>query len=449
MRAIAGHAFGGRSANPAVQQVVTHPRYHEPPETSVERRVPASQYRILHVFRAPVGGLFRHVLDLARAQIERGHEVGIVCDATTGGARAEAALAAIEPSLALGLARLAMPRNPDPRDLGALVGLGRLCRARRPDVLHGHGAKGGFYARLARVGEGAPPPLRAYTPHGGSFHYQPGTLAHALYMGCEKYLAGRTEVFLFESEFVAERFKAQVGAARGVVRVNHNGLRPDEFDPIEPASRRFDLVYVGELRQLKGVDVLIDALAEPLAGPSRPTLLIVGAGPDEPEFRQRVAARGLDDCVVFAPPRPIRQALAQGKVMVVPSRAESLPYVVMEAAAAGQPMIATRVGGIPEIFGPFADRLLRPDDVAGLAGAIGAMLGASQGDRAVEASLLRAHLMERFSLARMADNALAAYEEGRSARSGRGAGRDAASGRDRQGSAEAAAGPLPGPWRRR
>ena len=49
---------------------------------------------------------------------------------------------------------------------------------------------------------------------------------------------------------------------------------------------------------------------------------------------------------------PARQALALGRVMVVPSRTESLPYIVLEAAAAGKPLIATKVGGIPEIYGP-------------------------------------------------------------------------------------------------
>ena len=61
--------------------------------------------RILHVLRSPVGGLFRHVVDLSRAQTARGHEVGIVADRSTGGARAEAALAALAPDLALVLTR--------------------------------------------------------------------------------------------------------------------------------------------------------------------------------------------------------------------------------------------------------------------------------------------------------------------------------------------------------
>ena len=60
------------------------------------------------------------------------------------------------------------------------------------------------------------------------------------------------------------------------------------------------------------------------------------------------------------PAMPARQAIALGRIMVVPSRAESLPYVVLEAAAAGMPLIATGVGGIPEIYGPLSDTLVPP-----------------------------------------------------------------------------------------
>ena len=66
----------------------------------------------------------------------------------------------------------------------------------------------------------------------------------------------------------------------------------------------------------------------------------------------------------------MRRALALGRLMVLPSRAESLPYVVLETAAADRPMITTRVGGIPEIYGALSPSLIPPADVAALAGAI-------------------------------------------------------------------------------
>ena len=72
--------------------------------------------RILHAMRAPVGGIFRHILDLANGQAERGHHVGIIADSLTGGERAEAALAEIAPRLKLGVHRIAIRREPLPID---------------------------------------------------------------------------------------------------------------------------------------------------------------------------------------------------------------------------------------------------------------------------------------------------------------------------------------------
>ena len=67
--------------------------------------------------RAPVGGIFRHIIDLANGQADRGHQVGIVADSRTGGERADKALAEIAPRLALGVHRIAIHREPWPTDL--------------------------------------------------------------------------------------------------------------------------------------------------------------------------------------------------------------------------------------------------------------------------------------------------------------------------------------------
>ena len=123
--------------------------------------------KILHVLRSPVGGLFRHVVDLANGQIERGHEVGIVADSTTGNAMADAVFAELAPKLTLGLTRIPIRRNPHPADLAAVWHVARRIAETGAEVVHGHGAKGGALARLAPAERGL---VRAYTPHGGSLH---------------------------------------------------------------------------------------------------------------------------------------------------------------------------------------------------------------------------------------------------------------------------------------
>ena len=365
--------------------------------------------KILHIFRSPMGGLFRHVLDVARGQIALGHEVGIVCDATPGGERAEDSLATIRPQLALGLTRLPMHRLPHPSDARIVAGLTRLQRRIAADVLHGHGAKGGAYARTIveprRAGA-----IRVYTPHGGAFHYAPGSLSHAAYMRIETMLGRRTDLFLFESDYVRDRFARFVGPTDRVVRVVHNGVTDAEFEPIERLPDPFDLVYIGELRMAKGVDTLIDALAIVRREHKiRLTLLAVGAGPSEEEFKARARAAGVWDSIAFVPPQPIRSALARGRIMILPSRAESLPYVVLEAVAAAQPLVSTNVGGIPEIFGPYADELIRADDPTALAARILSSFAEPEGRRESRAFAVRRHVRETFRVDRMVTDGLAAY----------------------------------------
>ena len=73
--------------------------------------------RILHATRAPVGGIFRHIIDLANGQADRGHQVGIIADSLTGGERADQALADIAPRMKLGVHRIAIRREPSPLDV--------------------------------------------------------------------------------------------------------------------------------------------------------------------------------------------------------------------------------------------------------------------------------------------------------------------------------------------
>ena len=107
----------------------------------------------------------------------------------------------------------------------------------------------------------------------------------------------------------------------------------------------------------------------------------------------------------------MREAFKLGRVLVVPSRAESLPYIVLEAAGARVPMIATNVGGIPEIYGPYRDRLGPPDDPADLQARIEATLAMSDAERQAEAADLAAYVAERFSIQTMVNSVMAGYAE--------------------------------------
>ena len=100
-----------------------------------------------------------------RGQIARGHRVGIIADSTTGNARSDEIFAELAPQLALGLTRIPMSRQLSLLDAPAVLHVTRRLTETGAEVIHGHGAKGGAYARLAMPGRKV---VRAYTPHGGS-----------------------------------------------------------------------------------------------------------------------------------------------------------------------------------------------------------------------------------------------------------------------------------------
>jgi glycosyltransferase involved in cell wall biosynthesis len=361
---------------------------------------------ILHVLRAPVGGLFRHVLDLTHEQIARGHRVGMIADSLTGGARADKTLKDIEPSLALGLSRFPMGRHIGPGEVLALVRVMRRIAQTGAYVVHGHGAKGGAYARLSFLSRRT---VRAYTPHGGSLHFGHDSLAGKFYLATERVLMLRGDLFLFESAYSADMFRRKIGTPRGLVRIVHNGVLRKEFEPIVPKPDAADLVFMGELRAVKGIDVLINAIASLHNGGRSVTAMLVGDGPDRDALHAQVNRLGLTSSIRFKPAMPAYEALTLGRIMVVPSRAESLPYVVLEAAAGGKPLVTTKVGGIPEIYGPLSDALVPPQDANALAKAIVEAL-----DRPDATADLARRLRERvaalFSVENMVDGVLSAYQ---------------------------------------
>jgi glycosyltransferase involved in cell wall biosynthesis len=363
--------------------------------------------KILHLLRAPLGGLFRHVVDVAQGQIERGHRVGLIVDSTTGGTRADTILAELAPRLALGIERVPITRELSPRDAYALWRISQRVRDLAPDVLHGHGAKG---AALARLTPSAPDAIRAYTPHGGSLVYCPGTLNGGFYRSLERFLNPPTDLFLFESSYIADLYRTVIGRPSAIVRVVRNGIAESEFEPVTGRPDATDIVCVGELRPVKAIDVLIEALAILQQSGRRVTATIAGEGPDATKLQAQARRLGVADQVHFIGHCPARKAFTMGRMLVIPSRAESLPYVVLEAAAAGLPIIATNVGGNPEIFGPQTPQLIPPDDIAALIGAIAAALdNPEQLHRGAE--LLKTRVRSEFSLSTMVECNLAAYRE--------------------------------------
>ncbi|MGE3830565.1 MAG: glycosyltransferase family 4 protein [Parvibaculaceae bacterium] len=345
--------------------------------------------------------MFRHVRDLVRVQSALGHAVGIVCDSTTGGAQADAAFARLDPQCSLGIHRLPIGRMPGLGDISGANAVTRIAKPLGLDIMHGHGAKGGVYARLASARLKVP---AVYTPHGGTLHYDWASPKGMAFLGAERLILKRGAGLIFVCEFERDTFARKIGLGGLPNTVVNNGLWPEEFVAIEPDADARDIVFLGELRTLKGVADLIQALAQ-LPGV---TATLAGDGPDRAQFEQQARELGIADRAAFTGAMAARRAFAMGKLFVMPSHAESFPYVILEAAAARLPMVAARVGGIPEIVP--SDMLVRPRDPQALTRAIRSRLDDLGGARAGAATLAES-VSQRFQAQAMGENVTDFYRK--------------------------------------
>ncbi|CCM75090.1 glycosyltransferase family 4 protein [Rhizobium mesoamericanum] len=329
--------------------------------------------RILHCFRSPVGGIFRHVRDLAVEHSKAGHEVGILCDSSTGGEHEDRLFDDIRPFLAMGLTRMPMRRHVSLSDLGMLWDTYKNIKSLRPDVLHGHGAKGGVLARLAgsalRVNRYRV--ARLYTAHGGSLHYSRRSLLGQFVLRMERLQEYFTDALVFICEYERDAYTKKVGRPRTETRLIYNGIGERDFELIPTRSDAVHYLYVGMLRDLKGPDLFVEAFAKAERILGRPlSAVMVGDGPDRDRYRDMMIERGLGKRISMLPAMRVQQAFAMSQNLVVPSRAEAMPYIVLEGLGAGKTIIATRVGGIPEALGRESPALVNPDDSDDLARAM-------------------------------------------------------------------------------
>jgi glycosyltransferase involved in cell wall biosynthesis len=365
--------------------------------------------RVLLIHQPVDGGVGRHVRDVANGLDARGYDV-VLC----GPSPVQGTIRGVTHR------RLDMQRAVGPRaDLSAVASLTRIIKELRPDLVHAHSSKAGGVARLARP---ACPRLPiVYSPHLYAFarHFE-RSAERSLYRTLERLLAPAATRVVCVCEAEARLARA-IGPARRV-RVVYNGIEPIADRPPDEriAALRAEGPVIGTLtllHQRKGVQTLIDATPTVLARHPSAQVAIVGEGPELEALRAQARGRKVAHAVSFLglstdPPAALRAM----DVFAHPSLAESFPYVVLEAMAAGRPIVATAVGGVPEAVSDGEDGLLvAPRDADALAHAICELL--EEPTRA--ASMGRAaqrKAQERFTLAHMIDGLCEVYDEALGAR---------------------------------
>jgi glycosyltransferase involved in cell wall biosynthesis len=332
--------------------------------------------KLAFVLGTSTGGTARHVRMLAAGCAARGLPVEVLGPAQTDRDFAFGAGTALVHFTAVEIA--GRPRLL--RDLRAIARLRRLIGAGQPDVVHAHGLRAGALAAVA-VALVGPSPALVVTVHNAP---PARGVTGAIYRVLELIVARNAASVLCVSADLEDRMRA-AGARRvghAVVPAGPVSLTGDV--PAEtPAAIRAEfgarpgqalVLAVGRLAAQKGFGLLLDAAARWADIEPEPVLVIVGEGPLAAGLRSRAASVGLT--VRFAGQRAdVPALLATADVFVLPSVWEGQPLILQEALRAGVPIVATRVGGIPELAGKDAAILVPPGDAPRLAVAVRTVLG--------------------------------------------------------------------------
>jgi glycosyltransferase involved in cell wall biosynthesis len=254
------------------------------------------------------------------------------------------------------------------QDFLGFVELVRLFRRERPLIVHANSSKAGILGRLAAVA--ARVPVRLFTVHGWAFKAHHGMAARA-YLWADRLMTPitTTTVCVAQSERKAGLKARTCRAARTVVIYNGVDLDRPRRRP-GPPTRPATLLSIGRLREPKDFTTLVRAVALCERGSVR--LLIAGDGPDRPQLVAEIARLELDGTVELLGTRgDVDQLLATADAFVLSSESEGFPMSVIEAMAAGLPVGASAVGGVPEAVQHGATGLLvPPHDPDALADAI-------------------------------------------------------------------------------
>ena len=307
------------------------------------------------------------------------------------------------------------------QDLRALIGLIRLIRAFRPDIVHTHTAKAGFLGRTAALLASRPRPIVVHTYHGHVLRGYFGPLKSRTFRYLERALATVSDRLIGVSAATVDELVGLGVAPRSKFVVVPVGLELEPFLALDlaPDSKLRSEVgappgdvlftYTGRLAPIMRPDTMLRALAIARRGGAAVRVAVVGDGTMRPELEQLARELGCADAVSFLGYRRDLPRIAAGSdAALLTSDNEGTPVALIEAAAAGRPAVATRVGGVSDIVVEGTGFLAAPGDCVTIAAQM-TRLANDPALRRRMGSSAREHVRQRFSHARLLGDIDALY----------------------------------------
>lgn len=379
--------------------------------------------RVLRVIaRLNKGGPALHVAYLSAGLEARGYETTLVAGSL---ARREGSMAYVAERK--GVEVVALPdlhREISPlHDLRAAHRLASLIKRVRPQILHTHTAKAGAVGRTAALLAGdARPPIVVHTFHGHVLRGYFGPASSRFFRLLERKLATATTALVAVSPEVRDDVVALGVAPPEKFTVIRLGVEVEErvSAPSETRARarrmmgipdgRFTVGWMGRMTAVKRTEDVVLAFQQLVAGGADACLCLVGDGPDRERTEQLAADLGLmDRCLFLGYQDDVAPFYAAFDALVLPSANEGTPVSVIEALAARRPVVATRVGGVPDVVRDGIDGfLVESGDIDALADRLGRLAADRElASRMGEAG--RERVLERYSVERLVDDVDALY----------------------------------------
>jgi glycosyltransferase involved in cell wall biosynthesis len=380
--------------------------------------------RVLRVIaRLNMGGPALHVAYLSDGLRDRGYDTTLVAGS----------LALGEESMAVVAERLGVPIVTIPElhreispllDLRAAYRLADLIREVRPQILHTHTAKAGTIGRLAaRLLGGAGPPIVVHTFHGHVLRGYFDPVRSTAFRLLERWLARRTTALIAVSPEVRDDLVSLGVAPREKFTVVRLGIELDErvgTDSDGPRAEtrralgipadRFVVGWIGRMTGVKRTDDVLLAVRALRERGVDTVLCMVGDGPDRDAVERRAHQLGIvRDSLFLGYQEEVASYYAAFDALILPSANEGTPVSAIEALAGGRPVVATRVGGVPDVVRDGVDGfLVEPGDVDAMAERLSA-LAADPPLRHRMGEAGRASVHERYSVERLLDDIDALY----------------------------------------
>jgi glycosyltransferase involved in cell wall biosynthesis len=354
--------------------------------------------KIVHIItRMDMGGSAQNTLLTALHHDSQHYSVWLIKGSTLESAMTEAETKLVEDQLEgskkQGIEIIDVPslvRRISPiNDLKAFVALFRLIRKVSPHIVHTHTSKAGILgrlaARMARV------PIIIHTPHGHVFYGHFGRFLSRIFLQMEKMLGKLTHHQIALTPEERNDYLSLRVSKPDNTSVIHSGVDLEQFSKgAKQGTRKREelgiqasslvIGYVGWLIPIKGVTHLVSAMPRVIEQHPKSILVLVGKGDEKGEeeikLQEEVESLGLTDKVLFLGWRPdVAEIMGCFDIFVLPSLNEGMGRVLVEAMAAGLPIVASRAGGIPDLVRDGQNGLLVPPaDASALAKAISDLL---------------------------------------------------------------------------